>query len=52
MSLKNIPLILLSKKLGYEQYVENKITIVKRSPHSIKLGVCSVMSDSLRPHGM
>ena len=22
------------KKLGYEQYVENKITIVKRSPHS------------------
>ena len=30
MSLKNIPLILLSEKLGYEQYVENEIIIVKK----------------------
>lgn len=30
MPLKNIPLILLSEKLGYEQYVENKTIIVKK----------------------
>lgn len=33
MPLENIPLIVLSENLGYEQYVENKTIIVKKKVH-------------------